>query len=66
MIKKTIKKCVVKLTWEYENEDDYSEYIIMDLDLSKHRESSVYSQIYNFLYHEGPTFDKYDWQEITI
>ena len=63
-----MKKCVVKLIWLDENDkEEYSEYIVMDLDLeSSHREQSIYSQIYNYLYHEGPTFDAYKYQEISI
>ena len=62
-----MKKCVVKLIWVDDNgKEEHSEYIVMDLDLTKHRESSVYSQIYDYMRHEGPTFDKYDWQEISI
>ena len=63
-----MKKCVVKLIWLDDNDnEECSEYIVMDLDLeSNHRESHIYTQIYNHLFHEGPTFDTYKYQEITI
>ena len=62
-----MKKCVVKLIWHGKDggEED-CEYIVMDLDLTNHRESSIYTQVYNHLAHEGPTFDSYRWQEISI
>ena len=63
-----MKKCVVKLIWLDNNDnEEYSEYVVMDLDLkSNHREQSVYSQIYDHFAHEGPTFDTYKYQEISI
>jgi len=64
-----MKKCLVKLIWnKTETEEESCEYIVMNLDLNKDREYSIYSQIYNYMNSNGagPTFDKYDWQEITI
>ena len=58
-----MKKCVVKLIWLDENgTEEVCEYIVMDLDLDQ----SIYSQIYEHLFDEGPTFDTYAYQEITI
>ena len=62
-----MKKCVVKLIWyDSDGKECDAEYVVMDLNLNNHRESSIYNQIRSYLAHEGPTFDGYKWQEINI
>ena len=58
------KKCLVTLIWNDEDEI-YSEDIVMYLNLDKKDYDYVYSQVYSQLEDEGPTWDSFTYKEIT-
>ena len=57
------KKCLVTLIWNDEYEP-YSEDIVMYLNLDKKDYDYIYSQVYDQLEHEGPTWDSFTYKEI--